>query len=312
MIPVGLASSQLRRREKGSPMKMTSTLNDMPPLTSHERALLEALADQARLRARVAELEQARGRIESESNAKSESMAVIAHELRTPMSGLIGMTDLLLSTEVTGEQREYLEEMQSSARSLLQLLNDLLEYSKLEAGKLDTEPAQFPLRMTLHTIVHPLMYLASQKGLTLGYSVDFDVPDRLVGDPARLGQILVNLIGNAIKFTDSGEIRVNVERVGSDRKQACVKFTVSDTGVGITSDRIERIFEPYYQVRPAGSRRPGGIGLGLAIAARLAESLRGRIWVDSDPGKGSRFHFTAKFGLIEPVFRATAPCLTIG
>ena len=293
-------------------MELASTLNDVLPLNGQERALIEVLADQARLRARVAELEKARGQIESESNAKSESLAVIAHELRTPMSGLIGMTDLLLTTEVNGEQREYLEEMQSSARSLLQLLNDLLEYSKLEAGKQESEPAQFPLRMTLHTIVHPLMYMASQKGLTLGYSVDFDVPDRLVGDPARLGQILVNLIGNAIKFTDRGEIGVNLQRIASDKGQVCVQFTVSDTGIGITSDRIERIFEPYYQVRRAGSRRLSGIGLGLAISSRLAESLRGRIWVDSEPGKGSRFHFTAKFGLMEPLFRVAAPFLTIG
>jgi two-component system sensor histidine kinase/response regulator len=274
-------------------MELTSTLDEL--------LLRDALTDKARLRARVAELEKARGEIESLSNAKSESLEVIAHELRTPMSGLIGMTDLLLNTEVTGEQREHLETMRSAARSLLRLLNDLLEYSKLEAGKLESDPAQFPLRMTLHTIVHPLTYIASQKGLTLGYSVDFDVPDRVVGEPARLGQILVNLIGNAIKFTDRGEIAVNVERVWSDRGQVCVQFTVSDTGIGITPDKIERIFEPYYQVGRT-SRRRGGIGLGLPICARLAESLCGRIWVDSDPGKGSRFHFTAKLGLMPQVY----------
>jgi protein-histidine pros-kinase len=285
-------------------MEMRTTLNDFFLPEGQEQALTDALTDKAHLRARVAELEKARSEIESVSNAKSESLAVIAHELRTPMSGLIGMADLLLSTGLTGEQREYLETIQSSARSLVRLLNDLVEYSRLEAGKFDREPAQFPLRMTLHTIVHPLTYMASQKGLTLGYSVDFDVPDRLVGEPARLGQILVNLIGNAIKFTECGEISVNVERVGSDRGQVCVQFTVSDTGIGITPDKIERIFEPYYQVKRAGSRRQGGIGLGLPICARLAESMRGRIWADSQPGQGSRFHFTAKFGLVEPVFRA--------
>ena len=281
-----------------------TTINDLLLPEGQEQALVDALTDKARLRARVAELEKARNEIESVSNAKSESLAVIAHELRTPMSGLIGMADLLLGTGLTGEQREYLETIQSAARSLVRLLNDLVEYTRLEAGKLDSEPAQFPLRMTLHTIVHPLSYMASQKGLTLGYSVDFDVPDRLVGEPARLGQILVNLIGNAIKFTDRGEIAVNVERVASDRGQVCVQFTVSDTGIGITADKIERIFEPYYQVRRAGSRRQGGIGLGLPICARLAESMRGRIWAHSEPGLGSRFHFTAKFGQMEPVFRA--------
>jgi signal transduction histidine kinase len=285
-------------------MEMTTTLRDLLLPEGQDQALLDDLTDKARLRARVAELEKAHSEIESVSNAKSESLTVIAHELRTPMSGLIGMTDLLLNTGLTGEQREYLETIQSSARSLVRLLNDLVEYSRLEAGKLESDPAQFPLRMTLHTIVHPLSYMASQKGLTLGYSVDFDVPDRLVGEPARLGQILVNLIGNAIKFTDRGEIAVNVERVGSDRGQVCVQFTVSDTGIGITADKIERIFEPYYQVRRAGSRRQGGIGLGLPICARLAESMRGRIWAHSEPGLGSRFHFTAKFGLMEPIFRA--------
>jgi two-component system sensor histidine kinase/response regulator len=292
-------------------MEMTTTFNDLLLQGGQERALVNALTDTVRLQARVAELEKVRGEIESVSNAKSESLAVIAHELRTPMSGLIGMADLLLNTDLTGEQRDYLETIQLSARSLLRLLTDLVEYSKIEAGKFESDPAQFPLRMTLHTIVHPLTYMASQKGLTLGYSVDFDVPDRLVGEPARLGQILVNLIGNAIKFTDRGEIGVNVERAGSDRGQVCVQFTVSDTGIGITADKIEQIFEPYYQVRRAGSPRQGGIGLGLPICARLAESMLGRIWAKSEPGQGSRFHFTAKFGLMEPVFRAPNPVLCI-
>jgi two-component system sensor histidine kinase/response regulator len=280
------------------------TLDDSLVRSGQERALVDALTDKARLRARIAELEKARGEIESASNAKSESLAVIAHELRTPMSGLIGMADLLLDTELSDEQREYLETIQSSARSLLHLLTDLLEYSKLETGKFETDPVQFPLRMTLHTIVHPLSYMASQKGLILGYSVDFDVPDRLLGEPARLGQILVNLIGNAIKFTDRGEIRVHVERVGSEKGQVCVQFTVSDTGIGIRPDKIERIFEPYYQLRRAGSSHQGGIGLGLPICARLAESMRGRIWANSEPGQGSRFHLAVNFGLMEPIFRA--------
>jgi two-component system sensor histidine kinase/response regulator len=282
-------------------MELPSTLNDLLVGTGQERVLLDAIADQSRLRARIAELEKACREMQLTNKAQSESLTLIAHELRTPLSGVIGMTDLLRETEVSDEQREHLDTIGAAGRSMLQLLNDLLEYCKLEAGQLECEPVQFSMRMALHTIIQPLKYMASQKGLNLHYSVDFDVPDRLIGEPTRLGQILVNLIGNAIKFTECGEIAVNVERTDSAGGQVCVQFTVSDTGTGIAADKMGRIFEPYYQ---AGSRRRGGIGMGLAISARLAESLHGKIWVESEPGEGSSFHFTGEFGLMEPVIRA--------
>lgn len=226
-----------------------------------------------------------------------ESMAMIGHELRTPISGVMGVTDLLLTTNLDGEQREYLQAIRSSAELLLRMSNDLMELSRLSAGPIPSESVQFSLRKTVHLVVQPLRSVAARKGLKLCYSVDFDVPDRLTGDPERLGQLLVNLIGNAIQFTERGEILVNVEREESNESEARVKFTVSDTGIGISPEKIGRIFEPYFQA--AGSERSRGMGLGLAIATRLAESMRGRIWADSQPGEGSQFHFTCDFGLAE-------------
>jgi two-component system, sensor histidine kinase and response regulator len=288
-------------------MELTSTLNELLLRSGQERAFLHALADKARLQARVSELERANQELESASRAKSESLAVISHELRTPLLGLIGLTDLLLNTDVNEDQRECLETMQSSGRALLRLLNDLLEYSKLEAGAVGSEPVQFPLRTTIHGVVQPLKYMASRKGVPLAYSVDFDVPDWITGDSARLSQVLVNLIGNAVKFTNSGEIQVIVERLDSDDREVCLEFTVADTGIGISPDKIGRIFDPYYQIGQAANRPAEGTGLGLAIATRLVELMGGRIWVESEPDKGSRFHFTGQFGLVEPMSRVEQP-----
>lgn len=236
-------------------------------------------------------------------NRAMESMAMIGHELRTPINGVMGMTDLLLTTTLDEEQREYLEAVRSSAELLLRMSHDLLEFSRLEEGPIPSDRVQFSLRKTVHMIVQPLRFLAARKGLKLYYSVDFDVPDRLTGDPERLGQLLVNLIGNAIRFTDHGEILVNVERAESNEHEARVKFTVSDTGIGISAEKIEHIFKPYYQA--AGSGHSHGMGLGLAIAARLAESLQGSIWADSEPGEGSQFHFTGDFGLAEAAMQVS-------
>jgi len=291
-------------------MELTSTISELLLRSGQERAFLHALADKARLQARVAELERVNGEIQSASKAKDQSLAVISHELRTPLHGLIGLTDLLLTTDVNQDQRECLEMMRSSGRGLLRLLNDLLEYSKLEAGEIGCDPVQFPLRTTLHEVVQPLKYTASQKSVLLGYSVDFDVPEWITGDPERLSQVLVNIIGNAVKFTDSGEIQVIVERVGSDDRDVCLEFTVADTGIGICPDRIERIFDPYYRIEQAAHRQREGSGLGLAIATRLVQLMRGKIWVESELEKGSRFHFTGQFGVVEPMFRVELPLVS--
>lgn len=228
-----------------------------------------------------------------------ERLAMIGHDLRTPISGVIGMTDLLLTTQLDEEQREYLGAIRSSAEQLLRMSRDMMEFSQLAEEPTASECVQFPLRKTLHSLLMPFQFMAARKGVRFGYNVSFDVPDRLTGDPARLGRLLVNLIGNAIQFTEQGEIVVNVERAESSEEWVAVQFTVRDTGIGISRDKICQIFEPYYQVSRKGSPSSSGIGLGLAIAAQLAESLDGRIWVESELGKGSRFHFTGKFGLRE-------------
>jgi hypothetical protein len=209
-------------------------------------------------------------------------------------------------TKLDEEQREYLEAIRSSAEMLLRVSKDMLEYSLLGSEEEEeSDCVQFSLRKTLHMIVQPFRHMAARKGVALGYSVDFDVPDRLVGDPPRLGRLLINLIGNAIQFTDSGEIKVNVERAESKDDSVQVEFTVSDTGIGISGDKIQQIFEPYFQVARGGTQSTSGVGLGLAIATRLAESLQGRLWVESEPGEGSRFHFTGRFELAQaPVCRA--------
>ena len=177
-----------------------------------------------------------------------EAMAIIGHELRTPISGVMGVTDLLLTTNLDEEQREYLQAIRTSSELLLRMSNDLMEFARLSSDAIPSDRVEFSLRKTVHMVIQPLRSVADRKGLKLCYSVDFDVPDRLTGDPERLGQLLVNLIGNAIRYTERGEILVNVEREDSNGHEARVKFTVSDTGIGISPDKIDRIFRPFSRV----------------------------------------------------------------
>jgi CheY-like chemotaxis protein len=220
------------------------------------------------------------------------------------------MTDLVLDTEVTPEQREYLDAVRQSADSLLTLLDDILDFSKIEAGKLDLEPVEFELRDTLGDAVKSLAIPAHEKGLELAYHVAPDVPDALGGDPVRLRQIVVNLVGNAIKFTERGEVvvRVAAESYGDD--EARLHFAVTDTGAGIPAEQHAFIFEAFSQADGSSTRRHSGTGLGLAISAELVALMGGRIWVESEAGGGSTFHFTARFGLqreAKPTPRATPP-----
>jgi PAS domain S-box-containing protein len=288
-----LARGIAERDESGRPHRIIGSVIDITHIKRAEAALREA-----------------KEIAEAANRAKDEFLANVSHEIRTPMNAILGMTELVLDTRLTDDQRQCLRTIKSAADGLLGIINDLLDFSKIEAGKLVLDPAEFSLRSAVGDTLRSLAVRAHRKGLELVCRVDSDVPDALIGDAGRLRQVLLNIVGNAIKFTHRGEVvaRVEVDTEPAPPAAVGLRFTVCDTGIGIPRDKQEKVFRAFEQEDTSTTRRYGGTGLGLTIAARLVALMEGMIAVDSEPGRGSTFTFTARFGLpLQPAEPASAP-----
>ena len=287
-----------RRVEGGdlTPRVAVSSRDEIGEMGHALNQTLDGLQRESQERSRVEEeLRAATYAAEASSRAKSEFLANMSHEIRTPLNGVIGMTDLALETELSAEQKEYLDTVKLSADSLLGVINDILDFSKIEAGRVDLENTDFNLRDCLEITLKTLALRADEKGLELLCEIAPEVPEVVEGDSTRLRQIVVNLVGNAVKFTHDGEVALKVAVEAANNEERLLHFTVSDTGIGIPPEKQKLIFDPFSQADASTTRKYGGTGLGLTISARLVNVMGGKIWVESEVGRGTQFHFTARF-----------------
>ncbi|MCH7501451.1 MAG: response regulator, partial [Nitrospinae bacterium] len=251
------------------------------------------------LEEKVEALKEAKNAAEVATQAKSDFLSIMSHEIRTPMNAIMGFTQLVLKTELSSKQSEFLNTIQISAQNLLVIINDILDFSKIEAGKLSLESVEFSLESILGDMAHQEVPKAQNKGLELLFYIEPNVPNNLLGDPLRLGQILLNLLSNAIKFTDRGQVVLTVKTEKSTGADAIIHFAIQDTGIGLSEQQVSKLFHPFTQADSSTTREYGGTGLGLSICQRLVEIMGGRLWVESEQGKGSTFHFTARFKVIK-------------
>ncbi len=294
----GWTGQVLRWRHKGGHYCFLES-NAVPVLNDHGQLVGYRGSDRDITERKQMEQELAKARDTALESArlKSEFLANMSHEIRTPMNGIIGMTELTLDTDLTAEQREYIGMVKASADSLLTVINDVLDFSKVEAGKLDLDTILFNVRDCIEETVKTFAVRSHQKGLELVCQIEPEVPEMILGDPTRLRQIIVNLLGNAVKFTEQGEVVLQVELASRGQDFVVLHFTVADTGIGIPSAKQRLIFDAFTQVDGSTTRKFGGTGLGLAISSRLVKLMHGEIWVESEYGKGSKFHFNSRFGL---------------